>query len=216
MQTKLTSLAKTHAALLLACGVLTLAGCAQSLTLQTTTDVPVPLVRQLPLNVAVYYSEAFRNYVYQENSEDRPDWNIGCGTSQVALFEQLLPSLFASVAHVDGTSYQGDQQVDFILAPEVEEMQFALPNETRTDLYEAWIKYRVRLYDPAGQPVGDWLLSGYGKSSTEFLKNRGEGLNSAINSALRDVGAKFTLGFAQSEVVQNWRAGRNPHERASP
>ena len=216
MHAKLKNPARKFYAIVVAAQLLTLLGCAQSLTLQTRTEVPVPLARQLPLNVAVYYPEAFRNYDYQENSEDRPNWNISCGASQVALFEQLLPSMFAGVVHVDGMSYQGDQQVDFILVPEVEEMQFALPNETRTDLYEAWVKYRVRLYDTSGQPMGEWPVSGYGKSSTAFLKNRGDGLNNAIDSAFRDVGAKFTLGFAQSEVVQNWRAAGGSNERATP
>ncbi len=216
MHAKLKNPARKFCAIVAMAQLLTLLGCAQSLTLQTKTEVPVPLARQLPLDVAVYYPEAFRDFAYQENSEDRPNWNISCGASQVALFEQLLPAMFSSVAHVDGTSYQGDQKLDFILVPEVEEMQFALPNETHTGLYEAWIKYRIRLYDPAGQPLGDWPVSGYGKSSTEFLKDRGDGLNNAINSAFRDVGAKFTLGFAQSEVVQHWRSGRKSYERATP
>ena len=49
-----------------------LPGCNQSLTMETQTDVPTPLSIQLPLSMAVVYDDEFRNYIYQENSEDRP------------------------------------------------------------------------------------------------------------------------------------------------
>ena len=42
---------------------LVLGGCSQSLTLETTSDVPAPLVDQLPLTMGIYYEDAFRNYI---------------------------------------------------------------------------------------------------------------------------------------------------------
>jgi hypothetical protein len=188
--------------------LLILSGCNQSLTMEAETDVPVPLVSKLPLNMAVYYDEQFRNYIYEENSEDRPNWAIKSGASQVELFDRVLPSMFEKISYVDSISTTQDPNIDGILAPEVSEMQFALPRETKSDLYEVWIKYSVKLIDEKGELIADWPVTGYGKSSTEFLKSRDKGLQAAINSAFRDAGAKFALNFNRVPPIREWLADK--------
>ena len=190
--------------LLPATAVLLLAACSNSVSLKVDTEVPVPVVTQIPLAVGVYYDEAFRDYVYREDSPDRPDWKIDSGASQVALFNKLLPSLFREVREVrseqPGTGQAG------VIVPKVEEMQFALPDETKSGFFEAWIKYRIDLYGRNGELVASWPVTGYGKSSDELLKTRDRGLNAAIELALRDAGAKFVLGFDDVEDVRRWLA----------
>ena len=181
-----------------------LSGCNQSLTLEAETDVPIPLATRLPLNIGVYYNEKFRNYIYEENSEDRPNWAIKSGTSQVELFDRVLPSMFDNVSYLESISGNPGGGVDAILAPEVEEMQFALPRETKTDLYEVWIKYKVKLLDQEGEVVADWPVTGYGKSSIEFLKSRDKGMQAALSSAFRDAGAKFALNFIKIPPIREW------------
>ncbi len=185
-----------------------LSACEQSLTLETKTDVPTPLALKLPLDMGVYYDDKFRNYIYEEDSEDRPKWAIKSGASQVQLFDRVLPSMFQSITHMDSISVAPAANIDGILVPEVEEMQFSLPSETRSDLYEVWIKYRLKLLDSKDGVVAEWPVTGYGKSSTEFLKSRDKGLQAAINSAFRDAGAKFALTFAKIPAVQQWLAGK--------
>ena len=208
VNSRMTHRIKRYGILPMALAVMALLGCTQSLVLKTTTDVPVPLATKLPHEVAVYYPEAFRSYVYEENTEERPNWAIQCGESQVTLFDRVLPSVFSRVVHVDGVSQLNGRTVDAILVPEVVDMQFALPHETRTGMYEAWVKYVVHVYDPEGQPVAEWPVSGYGKTETAMFTGRDEGLNVAINSAFRDVGAKLTLGFAALELFKQRSAAR--------
>ena len=184
-----------------------LVGCTQSLTLETKSDVPAPLIMQLPLNVGVFFDDQFRNYVYQENSEDRPNWAISSGGSQVDFFNQILPSMFENITALSTSSAGENSGVDAILAPQIAEMQFALPQETKTDLYEVWIKYHIQLHSPDGELITEWPITGYGKSSTEFLKSRDEGIQTAINVAFRDAGAKFALSFPQIPEVKDWLVG---------
>ncbi|NKB39270.1 MAG: hypothetical protein GKR93_19235 [Gammaproteobacteria bacterium] len=181
--------------------LLSLSACNQSLTMEAKTDVPTPLAVKLPLSIGVHYDENFRNYTYEENSEDRQNWAIKSGTSQVDLFERVLPSMFQDISHIEDISGTLITDVDGVIVPEVEEMQFALPNETKSDLYEVWIKYKVKLLDKNGDLVADWPVTGYGKSSTEFLKSRDKGLQAAINSAFRDAGARFALTFSKIPAV---------------
>lgn len=206
-----------RALLTMAAGLL-LAGCGSSFNLQTQAQVPAPVVTQLPLTMGVYYNDKFRHYVYEENTEDRKNWHIDNSRSRVALFQQILPSMFQQVLQVSGTSAAAGEQVDAILSPQVEEMQLALPRETYSDLYEAWIRYKIQLFQPDGELIAEWPLTGYGKAEQGFFRNRSKGLNSAIDQALRDIGAKLAIGFSKEEAVSRWLAGRNHayHAEAGP
>jgi len=181
--------------------------CTQSVSLKVDTEVPTPVVARIPVSMGVYYEDALRNYVYEEDSEDRPDWRIESGKSQVDLFEQVLPSMFQNVSHVNGIPVTGvEGHMDGVLVPKVDEMQFALPTETKSELYEAWVKYTMRLYQPDGKLIAEWPVTGYGKSSEEFLKSKDDGLQAAIALALRDAGAKLAIGFDQVADVRAWLA----------
>lgn len=191
--------------------VLTLAlgGCSNSINLRTEAEVPKPLIAEIPLRVGVHFDEEFRNYLYEEDTEDRPDWRIDNSASRIALFEQVLSSMFSRVQSVGNIEAAGNN-IDAIISPKVEEMQLALPQETYSDYYEAWIKYSIRLYTPDGELVTEWPVTGYGKSAKGFLSSRDKGLHSAIGMALRDVGAKLALGFPQASPVKQWLAAKTP------
>ena len=182
--------------------LLILAACEQSISLKVDSEIPTPVIARMPVTMGILYRDELRNYVYEENSDERPNWKIESGSSHIALFEQILGSMFEQTKEVAGTD--SDATVDAVLAPSVAEMQFALPAETKSDFYEAWIKYDVELYNRDGSPIANWSVTGYGKSSTEFMKSRDKGLNAAVNQALRDAGAKFALGFSRVEDVGAW------------
>ena len=94
--------------------------------------------------------------------------------------------------------------IDVILEPEVIDMQVALPKETLSDIFEAWIKYGIKMHTPNGRLITEWQITGYGRINTEFLRTRETGLNMAINMALRDIGAKIVLDFQKVPGVKNW------------
>ena len=182
-------------------------GCSQSLALKVESQVPMPLISKIPINVGVYYDDVFRHYTYRENTPDRENWAIESGSSQVALFNQILPSMFREVVEVNSLpTADAAVGVKAVLVPSVEEMQFSLPQETHLDMYEVWIKYRIRLLDPNGKTITEWPITAYGKTETEFLKNRERGLNSAMELALRDAGAKLAIGFPELAEVKDWLA----------
>ena len=182
--------------------LLVLAACEQSVSLKVDTEIPTPVISRMPVKMGVFYSDELRNYIFEENSEDRPNWKIDSGSSHVALFDQIVSSMFVETKEVAGTT--ADTTIDAVLSPSVAEMQFALPDETKTDFYEAWVKYNMELYNRDGSRIAGWSVTGYGKSSTEFMKSRDKGLNAAVNQALRDAGAKFALGFSRVEDVSAW------------
>jgi hypothetical protein len=182
--------------------IFALAGCTSSLNLRTETELPTPVVSRIPLTLGIYYDDNFKHYVYEEDTEDRPGWEIDNSPSRIALFNQIQKT-----TSVSGTSIT-DIPVDAIISPRVDEMQLALPQETRSGLYEAWVKYDIRLYQPDGSLIAEWPVTGYGKAEEAFLKSRNKGLNEAINLAMRDVGAKLALGFPRVAEVRAWLKSR--------
>lgn len=189
--------------------ITTLTACSSSLNMKVESEIPTPLVNQLPLNMGVYYDEQFRTYTYTEDSSERPNWSIESGASLVAMFDRVLPSMFSNVIQISGPVNPGNNyDVDGILVPSIEEMQFSLPNETKMDLYEVWIKYKIGFYDNRGEHVMDIPLIAYGKTSTEFLQGRDKGLQAAMDVALRDGGARLALGFQKDESVKQWLSAK--------
>lgn len=187
-----------------------LAGCTQSVALRVASEVPAALVMKLPVAVGVHYPPQLAGHVYREESEDRPGWTIETGPSQVALFDRVLGSMFERVVPlaqrpVPGAPASG---VDGVLVPRIEEVQFATPQETRLEFYEAWIRYGMELLAPDGTTLADWTFAAYGKAPpSSFMSGAEQGLNQAIEAALRDAGAKLATGFGEVPEVKAWLEG---------
>jgi hypothetical protein len=187
------------------CFLLTLAGgCASGINLQVEGTLPVPLASRYPLTVSVNYPDNFREYIYKEDSTSRKNWSIDYRQPRMAMFEQILPSMFQAVA----PAAEGTTGVDLVLEPQVIETQVALPQETHSEMYEAWIKYGIKLYEPGGKIITEYQLTGYGKTPTAMFTSKEEGLNEAVNLALRDIGARFVLDFRKAPGMRDWLAGK--------
>ena len=177
-------------------------GCGQSLTIQVDSAVPAALTQTIPLTVAVYYEDGLRNHSYREDSEERKNWSINTGTSQVAMFDRMLASTFSTVvplAQLPGPDRPAT--ADLIVAPKIIEMQFGTPEETFFDFYEAWIRYDIAMLAADGTPLDNWEIVTYGKSNKKRFSSRTTGLNDAISLALRDAGAKISTGMHKQPTV---------------
>lgn len=190
-----------------------LIACDRSLVVETKLEIPQPLASQLPLNMAVLYQQQLREYVYTENNEDRINWSISVGPSQIEMFDRVLPSMFKSIVEIERLSDAGKQQYDAILIPEIQDIQFALPHETKTDIHETWIKYNIYVQQADGETIANLNLTGYGKSPTntsvKFLLNEKEGLLLATNQAYRDLAAKLITRFRSHPDIQQWLTSKS-------
>lgn len=179
-----------------------LSACEQSMNVQVDSTVPSALVQTMPLTVAVYYSDAMRNHTYSEDSEERPNWEIKSGDSQVAMFDQVLSSTFSTVSSIESLpNTQSPATYDVVVVPSIQEMQFATPQETFFDFYEAWIRYDIDMLNGDGSSLGKWEVTAYGKAPQKRFTRRTDGINDAIGLALRDAGAKLATGMLKQPVV---------------
>jgi hypothetical protein len=180
-----------------------LAGCAAR-TITLEGSYPSPLVAKIPLTVGVYYPEELRTFAYTEidDSSGNDQYIVQSGASQVKLFDTLLPAMFERVVPLsDPTTTEG---VDAVFIPTIEEFQLGLPDKTKLNVYEVWLKYNMRLTQPDGEYIADWVMTAYGKAPTESLMGVDAGVQNAALVAMRDLAASFTLGFNEIPDVREW------------
>ena len=168
-------------------------------------NFPTPNISKIPLSVAVYYDDALRAFSYMEYSETgREEINIESGESHIRLFNAVLPAMFEEVIEVEGFDDPNVQGVDAVFAPVIEEFQLALPEKTKLEVYEVWIKYNMRILNSNGVSLADWVVTSYGKTPTETFLSVEDGINDAAIVALRDLASSFSLNFTRVPEVQDW------------
>lgn len=185
---------------------------------------PAPLMQKLPLNIALWYDEAFSQHEFFDQAKGRSgsSWIVKTGEAQVDLWNTLLPGMFQQVRHLTEAPQKGSTivGVDAILVPHIEELQYAIPAHTQIKVYEIWLRYRFELLSPSGAPLAEWSMTAYGKTPTAFLQSDEEAVNLAAVVALRDAGANFASQFRQVAPLQSWLAnhlqqGTEPQQLSS-
>ncbi len=190
-------------------GLLLLLGACGVNSLVVEGNYPTPAVRKIPLTLGLYFVEDLRNFLYIEYTETgQEEYRVASGQTHVQLFGSLLPAMFERVVVLDSMDDASDAGVDAVFAPSIEEFQLALPQKTRLDAYEVWVKYNMRLLGPDGAYIADWVLTSYGKTPTENLLSTEGGINDATVSALRDLASNFTLSFSAVPEVRDWLASK--------
>ena len=181
----------------------TLLGACAGGSVLVPTNFPVPLVEKIPLPIGIYLDQALTGYVHTEAVEGRGEWDIELGSAQRSMFDNLLAGMFIGHRFVD-RSDRRNPDVAGVLVPSIEELQFTLPNQTRTDYHEVWIRYRFEMLDNQGNALGDWILTAYGKSHKQNHAGASASLRAAALGACRDVMADFALRFRSFPGIDAW------------
>lgn len=184
---------------LAACIVLT--GCAHEVVVET--GFPEPLIEQVPLNVGVFYTDALRNYTYDEDLPNDASWSFSMGAANIQLFDTALTAMFTVVTPVTahgGTGAPFDE-LDIIIEPELEAFEFSLPRQSRSDQYGVWIRYNLLVYAPDGTLQTSWPVSAYGQSDSRTFGGN-KSMEAAVIQAMRDAIASMVTGFTDAPTVR--------------
>lgn len=182
--------------------MLFLSACASNVVVKT--DFPVPLVRSLPLNGELTFTDEFKRYTYFENAKARRSLkSLDMAEAQVSLFKSVFNGLINLVGPETSNKHLN-------IVPEVLDFQYTSPSETQLKHYEVWIKYRLKINNGLNQKIADWTVKGYGKTPTSLLTSPGGAFSAAATIALRDVGAQIAIQFPRQQVIQSLLAGESP------
>lgn len=185
-----------------------LAGCITT-RVAVEGEFPAPVMEPLPYTLGVHYPKALEDFVHEEKIASGRTWIVSLGAIHVALFDRLFAGMFARVVRVDAlpSGSPREKRLDGIIEPLIEDFQFSTPSQTQSKFYEVWIRYRMRLYSPAGELVTSWPLSAYGKSRSQFAK-AAESINDATIVAMRDAAASLAVKFRTEPEVAGWFTAR--------
>lgn len=179
-----------------------LAGCASEVTVDAT--FPTPLVEPLPVSMGLLFDEDLNNYVHDEELPQRSRYTIRLGDANVAMLSPLFDSMFTATRRVDALPVESSSgaALDGIIEPALEKFEFEVPAGERDEFVEVWMQYRIKLYEPGGDLVAEWPVSGYGRM--EFSGDRTESLHTAAVVAMREVGATISTEFATQPAISYW------------
>ena len=185
-----------------------LAACSGPKKLAVEGVFPVPLMQKAPVSLGIYLDETLVQYLHKESIDKKGTWEVAIGPSQQALFDNLAKGVFEAHTFVSGKTIDGAW--DGVLKPSIEEVQFSLPDQTRSNYYEVWIRYKFMLFDRQGSLIGEWNLPAYGKASNKNFGSSTAGLQAASMAACRDAMAFFSINFSREPVVRKWLAAGKP------
>jgi hypothetical protein len=175
------------------------AGCASNVTVETPT-IPRPHIEKLPMDVAVRIPAEFHNFVHEENVLGRETWTIDLGSANASFFTQLFGYMFDNVIVLGPDDNALDYTFDALVEPTIEGFEFSVPNQSKTDAFAVWIRYRMQIYDSLGNNASTWTVSAYGKSQKEGMGGS-KSLQRAAVLAMRDAAALILLQMDKSTKI---------------
>jgi hypothetical protein len=183
----------------LAAGLL-VAGCGSNVRLDPPT-IPAPLVNSMPLHIVVRIPDQLQHFTHTETVIGNDEWTIDLGRSNAVFFEQLFGYMFDEVTVVGPEDDASLVEFDALIEPSIDAFEFSVPAQTKSEAFAVWIRYRIQLYDPQGQLVGNYPVSAYGKSLTTLMGGN-EALQRAAVLAMRDAAALMIIRFDPDEFMR--------------
>ena len=194
-----------HVTLLILAATLTLASCTTNVVVEGT--VPTPLVRKVPVNVGVFYGENFKNFQHTEDLDTEGTFKINLGDQNLTFFQNLMTSMFDQVQILNDPEPMSAKEagLDAIVIPKIEKYGFLTPGLSGLKFFSASIHYRITMMDTEGNQLADWTVVGYGKSEGGVFSSD-DALGEATMLAIRDGGARISIGLPQQPKVAEWVA----------
>lgn len=182
-----------------------LAACAPT-RFETQSDIPQPLIEQIPVVIGVHMPLEFTAKVYEEKREGGGgEYSIGLGKAQSAGFMRILNAMFKRVVPVASPrdAAATDPEIRGVLEPVLEDYAFVTPADSGTPTYAASLRYTIRLYSPQGELAESWSFTGYGAQPASQFPGKGdEALAAATRLAMRDAGAKLAAEFREQAIAR--------------
>ncbi len=176
-----------------------LAGCGSNVVLNVPS-IPTPVIEQIPVSVAVRFPPEFEHFVHKEDVVGREKWSINLGRSNAIFFTELFTYMFEKVTFIGLEDDATLLNIDALIEPSIDAFEFSVPNQSKTEAFAVWIRYRIKVYDRLGTEVANWPVSAYGKSQTTLMGGS-DALQRAAILAMRDAAALMIMQLDKSTGI---------------
>lgn len=178
-----------------------LAACG-GIQIAPTPSLPRALVKKVQVKAGVVISADTLAYKHKE-SRSGVSWEVALGQGHLKFATDTFGGLF-DATQVFRTLDEAKAAKDLavIFEPRIEQYSFATARDTGSNYYAATIQYRIHVYNPAGERVDSFTLTGYGHGlAGRAMSGSTEPLIAATNSAMRDAAAKFMVQFPDQTLA---------------
>lgn len=176
-----------------------LTGCGSNVVLEAPT-IPEPLIEQIPASIGLQMPAEFNHFVHEEEIIGREEWSINLSNSNARLFEQLFGHMFEKVTIIKPDEDPKNYSIDALIRPSIDAFEFSVPNQSKTESFAVWIRYRIRVYDEEGDEVANWPVSAYGKSQKTSMTGS-QALQRAAILAMRDAAALMIMKLDEATGI---------------
>lgn len=178
-----------------------LSGCATNVSVDNPR-IPDPLITPMPLSVGARYPEAFDHFVHEEQVIGKEKWQVDLGSSNKMLFDKLFSAMFTDFQVVGESVDPASLGIDAMIEPTIDAFEFSVPEQSQTDAFAVWIRYRIKIFDRTGTQIANWPISAYGKSQTALFGDD-EALRRAAVLAMRDAAALIIMQMDKSTGISS-------------
>ena len=192
---------------LLLLAAVVLASCG-GIKVAPTATLPRALIQKLPLKAGVVVAQDMLDYKHQE-TRGGVAWEVSLGPGHQKFAMDTLGAAFASTQQFRTLEEaKAAKDLAVIFEPRIEQYSFATARDTGSNYYAATIQYRIHVYNPAGERVDSYSLTGYGNSIVGgAMSSTSEPMIAATGNAMRDAAAKFMVQFPEQKLAQQLRKG---------
>jgi len=178
-----------------------LSGCTRSVNVETV--FPEPVLEPYPLTAGVRFPADMADFEHTEDTALQPEWTIRLGEANLQMFRILFAAMFNEVVELPANREEEiPQNVDFVIEPKLEELEFSAPSQSGTDQYVVWLRYNLKLLETNGQLINDWRVTAYGQEDKGSMGLGSEGaMKDATIKALRDAAANIVMNFPTAPGV---------------
>ena len=208
-------MSRTHISVMVVALGAILSGCGGSKVTLNDPTIPDPLIDKLPIKVAGRYPESFEHFTHEELVIGKEKWTIDLGASNRILFDQLFGAMFSEYQAIDADTNPQELGLDAFIEPTIDAFEFSVPNQSQTEEFAVWIRYRIKIYDGDGNQIANWPISAYGKSQTTTFGGD-EALRRAAVLAMRDAAALVIMQMDKATGISKLSAAIRESSAATP
>jgi hypothetical protein len=157
-------------------------------------------MNKIPASIGLRMPAEFDSFIHEEEVIGREHWSINLGNSNSALFAQLFGFMFEDVIILSSEDDPDQYDFDALIEPSIDAFEFSVPNQSKTDAFAVWIRYRLKVFDSDGDLVANWPVSAYGKSESESLSGS-QALQRAAILAMRDAAAIMIMKLDEATGI---------------
>ena len=190
------------------------AGCGSTVKMDPPT-IPEPLLEPIAVSVGVRFPENFRDFTHEEEVLGSEEWTIHLGRSNEKLFTEIFGYMFENVTVLGPDDDPYAMGFDAYIEPSIDAFEFSVPNQTKTQSFAVWIRYRIKVWNSDGDQIANWPIAAYGKSQSTMLGGSAA-LQRAAVLAMRDAAALMIDKLDRETGVGSTRTRRAATRTAAP